>query len=469
MKRRGIRRDLTYSIIEGVYANVFTTLTGGVFLTGFALFVGMSDFMIGLLAATPSLVTIFQLPVSYFTEKGENRKRIAIFAASAARLLWIPITFFGVIPYSPRHIVPTLIFVLIFLSFTFATINYVAWFTWISELVPQRLRGRFFGTRNMLCGAAAMITMVVFGKLLDVFAHHHLLPFGFACTFLCAVVFGVFSLRYLSRIAEPEQAASEPFVVNVRWVWRPLKDSNFRRFILFAFTWSFSVYFASPFFTLYFLRDLRFGYGFVATLSMISSFADLVGMRVWGRISDLVKNKAIIQLSSWVVVFLPFAWAMVRPGSIVVPIILQLVGGGFWAGINLCTNNLLLAISPPKRRSLYLSLYNVASGLGAIVGPLSAGLLLNAIRDLELSFFSLAVLPLQIVFLSSTLFRLASRHLIDAVKEPTGRSTSDVLRILKGLRWLNMTSGFNYLLHPFIEIARGAQKGVKRPSFHDSG
>lgn len=33
-------------------------------------------------------------------------------------------------------------------------------------------------------------------------------------------------------------------------------------------------------------------------LAMLSSIADLVGMYVWGRISDQVKNKPVIQAAS---------------------------------------------------------------------------------------------------------------------------------------------------------------------------
>ncbi|MDY6973587.1 MAG: hypothetical protein SV775_14865, partial [Thermodesulfobacteriota bacterium] len=95
--------------------------------------------------------------------------------------------------------------------------------------------------------------------------------------------------------------------------------------------WGFSVNFASPFFTLYFLRELRFSFTLVAVLGTLSAFADLTGIQLWGRISDRVKNKAVIQFSSWVAIFLPIVWVTVRPGSLFMPIILhnwrRLLGG----------------------------------------------------------------------------------------------------------------------------------------------
>jgi len=59
------KTDLRNSFYDGMFANAFATLTGGVFLTGFALYLGMNDFMIGVVASMPFIVTVFQVPASY--------------------------------------------------------------------------------------------------------------------------------------------------------------------------------------------------------------------------------------------------------------------------------------------------------------------------------------------------------------------------------------------------------------------
>jgi len=57
--------NLKNSIYDGMFANAFAILTGGVFLTGFALYLGMNEFMIGVVASMPFIVTVFQVPASY--------------------------------------------------------------------------------------------------------------------------------------------------------------------------------------------------------------------------------------------------------------------------------------------------------------------------------------------------------------------------------------------------------------------
>jgi len=59
------KTDLRNSFYDGMFANIFATLTGGVFLTGFALYLGMNEFMIGVVASMPFIGTVFQVPASY--------------------------------------------------------------------------------------------------------------------------------------------------------------------------------------------------------------------------------------------------------------------------------------------------------------------------------------------------------------------------------------------------------------------
>jgi hypothetical protein len=454
--------DLKNSVYDGMFANAFATLTGGVFLTGFALYLGMNDFMIGLVAAMPFMVTVFQLPAAYLAQKTGKRKQIAYWSATFARGLWLPILIATLLPIASGSMKLLVILALIFLSHSFVSVSYVSWLSWIAELVPEEIRGRFFSTRNMLCGAAGMIAMVAFGKLLDKLDGHTYggLPIGFSITFISAVLFGMISLHFVNRISEPKHGSEMASPISIRMlVYLPFKERNFRNFLTFTFLWSFSVYVASPFFTLYFLRDLKFTYGFVALLGMLSAIADMVGMRVWGRISDTVKNKAVIRVSSWIAITLPLAWISARPESVVIPITLHIVGGGFWAGINLCTNNLLLKISPQEHRSSYISAFHIVGGLGSALGPIVAGYVLKSIGSLDLHLLSWHLFPIQVIFMASTLFRLLSFQLFKFVHEPEEVTVGQMVRILRSVRGLTMANGFNSLLHPFVEIAGQEHKG----------
>lgn len=183
-----------------------------------------------------------------------------------------------------------------------------------------------------------------------------------------------------------------------------------------------------------------------------------MGMRFWGRISDKVKNKAVIRLAGWVAVFLPLSWVTARPESVILPALLHLLGGGFWAGINLCMNNLLLRISPQENKAWYLSAYNILGGLGAAIGPVLAGLLLKVIGRMDFRLLSWNLVPLHFIFIISTVLRLLSFQTLRYVSEGGEVPAAQIVRVLRSVRGLSMVNGFNYLLHPFIEISDGRQK-----------
>ena len=449
-------KDIKDSIYDGIFANMFATLTGGVFLTGFALHLGMNEFMIGLLGSMPFLVTVFQLPTSSWIEKRGKRKEIAYWSAAVARIIWIPVVVVFIVPFLSLSAKTLIVLLLLFISYVFITVSYVSWLSWISDLVPEKIRGRFFGTRNMLNGAAGVLVMVIFGYFLDFLKRHTEwgVSLGFCVTFLTAVLFGLLSLKFVKRLSEPQFERSldkRPFRARLSI---PFEESNFRNFLIYTVMWNFSVYFASPFLTLYFFRELKLSYGFIAILGMTAAFADMIGMQVWGRISDKVRNKAVIQVAGWVAVFLPAAWVTVKPESIMSPLILHILGGGFWAGINLCISNLVIRISPRENRPLFLSTFSVFTGLGAAVAPILAGLAIRSMGELDLRLLSWQILPLHVIFIVSTMFRMLSLQFFTYVREPEEVAVGEMFRILRSVRGLNVASGFSYLIHPFVEIVR---------------
>ncbi|MEX1346863.1 MAG: hypothetical protein AB1Z31_03965 [Desulfobacterales bacterium] len=86
------------SFADGIFATVFATLTSGVFLTGFAIHMGMNEFAIGLLAAIPYVATLFQLPASIMITRTGQRKGITIFNAACGRLTWLSILAVALLP-----------------------------------------------------------------------------------------------------------------------------------------------------------------------------------------------------------------------------------------------------------------------------------------------------------------------------------------------------------------------------------
>ena len=86
-----VRRALKLSIWDGIFANLYANLTGGVFLVGYALALKASEVQIGLLAAFPLLANIIQPFSTYLIELTGRRRPLALVGGAFARLIWLVI------------------------------------------------------------------------------------------------------------------------------------------------------------------------------------------------------------------------------------------------------------------------------------------------------------------------------------------------------------------------------------------
>ncbi|RYD64380.1 MAG: MFS transporter, partial [Sphingomonadales bacterium] len=74
-------------VVEAAYSSGTVALTSGVILTAFALHLGASNLMIGVLASAPFLTQLLQIPAILIVERTRARKRIAVQTSIVGRLM----------------------------------------------------------------------------------------------------------------------------------------------------------------------------------------------------------------------------------------------------------------------------------------------------------------------------------------------------------------------------------------------
>ena len=80
-----MRRGMDRLVQESVYSSATTAMTSGVILTAFALHLGASNFVVGLLASAPFLGQLLQGPAILLVEKLRQRKLIAVVSSVVGR------------------------------------------------------------------------------------------------------------------------------------------------------------------------------------------------------------------------------------------------------------------------------------------------------------------------------------------------------------------------------------------------
>ena len=159
-----IDRTFRLLLYDALASEAMSTLTTGVFLTGFALALGASYFAIGVLAAVPSAVQFLQFPAVVLVERLRTRRTICAWASGTGRAFLVTA---AIAPFLGGSAGVTLLVVSIAIYQGSAAVAGCAWNSWMRDLVPESEFGRFFGRRAAANTAMAIALALAGGVLID--------------------------------------------------------------------------------------------------------------------------------------------------------------------------------------------------------------------------------------------------------------------------------------------------------------
>ena len=443
-----IRRGMHYSTLEGIFAVQYVTLTSATLLVGFLLALGASAAEVGLVAMFPLLNGLLQpLGAAFIHRRGGWRKGVTISALLIDDGLWIVSLCVALLLPATQAIV-AIIAVLALQQFVNA-FNIVAWTSWISDLIPAPLRGRYFGRRNFICNGLGAITAVLAGQFIDHIGHDAVWSFG--------VVIGIgmaarlVSGYFLGKQPEPFPDHSLGLPLRSQFA-APFKHQPLRRYMVFTMAWGFAVQFSAPFFAVYMIRDLQIDFGLVALFAGLTTVANLLGQRIWGPLCDRYGNQQVMRLTGLLIVFQPFWWLFAAKtgwGFYLIPI-LHASGGFAWSGYLLGNFNLMVGLAPDTGKTSFFGVAAALTGVFSSIAPLSGGILADFL--INQAFTVPAWLPygLPTLFLASFALRFGAWGLLQGIREPVRKPRLHVTYLIRdAVRSLSITQGFNPLLHTF--------------------
>lgn len=397
-------RSLKHSLKD---AAAFATMTGvgETYLSAFALFLKATTPQIGLLASFPPLLaSLAQLVSAWIGRLTGHRKRIVLAGAAMQAFAWLPILLLPLL--FPGYAVPLLIASVV-LYHGGAHLGAPQWSSLMGDLVPARRRGRFFSLRTRIVTITTFSTLMLGGFLLHVAEQEDMTLYGFVALFVIAGIARLISVYHLSRMKDSgANVASLEIPVGPGW-WTRLRQSNAVRFSVFFALMQFSVAIASPFFTVYMLRDLEFSYLAFTLNTGAAIFAQFLTLAQWGRISDVFGNRRVLMVTGLFIPFMPILWTVSTDFTYL--LFLQFLSGFSWAGFSLASSNFVYDLIAPHRRATYLAVHNVLAAAGIFAGALLGGYL-GSVLPTRIELFGSSyswISPLYGVFVVSTLVRAA--------------------------------------------------------------
>src|SRR5688572_10501549 len=143
-----LRRAMLMATCGWMFGSVWFSAMSGTPLTLYARTLGASPFQFGVLAALPFLASLLSLPASFLIESTGQRKRIFLLGLYLQRFLWF------IIAATPLWIMQrggseharlamSVFLWLMFVMYSGQAIGGPAWVTWMADLVPDRIRGKY--------------------------------------------------------------------------------------------------------------------------------------------------------------------------------------------------------------------------------------------------------------------------------------------------------------------------------------
>jgi MFS family permease len=426
--RASPRDDLAASIGDAVGCSVMIGL-GETYFAAFALALGTGETFAGLVATVPMLAgATLQLVTPRLLRQAKSYKRwvVACVSLQAAALLCMPLA----VAFTGNAAAA-----LIFLAATFywaaSQASGPAWNTWIEEIVPRRLRARFFAVRSRVSQACTLAGFALGGLALQAGKNTGWLLTAFVGIFLIGSSCRFMSAWFLNRQSEPSRGRYQPRSVPIREVFFRAKGQAGVPLVLYLLMMQAAVQISGPYFAPYLLGQQQMSYVNYMVLVGIAYLGKVIALPWWGRVAHRSGARRLLWIGGTSIVPMAALWLAadffspwqttytLNLGGLSIPCHLsaefaylaavQLVSGLVWAAYELAMVLMFLEAIPRHDRACVLTYYNFGNAAAHVVGGLIGAMILQLGHESHYAYLA--------VFGGSSLMRLCTVPLLRSVNQ----------------------------------------------------
>ena len=321
---RRAMRDVTIAWMFGV---IWMSCVMGSRRTIFARALGFGDEHFGLMTAIIFTATFGQFLAVILVERTGLRKHQFLYCGVAHRVLWVAIAAIPLVLPVPSPWAIWTMLGLLAASSVLAALVEPAWHTWMGDLIPRRVRGRYFAARDRWATAVKIPLIIGLALMLDHIDRAHgpdALLAAISLVFAIAGVLGVMDIlqfRHIRDVISPgapgrrrdaeappgDQAASH-WLGSARTVFAretrrllltPLGDRTFRRYVFYGACMMFALAVGDSYFWLFMLEGLELNqFGTDMLFMVIGPLASLAAIGGWGKLMDRWGRRPVLMLAT---------------------------------------------------------------------------------------------------------------------------------------------------------------------------
>ena len=388
------RRAMRLGNLQGALWAVGNGLTTGPFMIYLALELNATNQDIGLILAMPAFVGLLRLfaPRLFRALGGLKPGAVVCLTASYALLCLLPVISVAI----QSSMVPARGWMVAFVAVLcvhqlLESIGLVAVWSWLGEIVPQRIRGRYFAARQRW-QIWALVPTLLFAAMTADYVHDryslamrtavaawaYIGPVAIGTVFLLASVVPLIYMRATSALEGPGSKSNPAGSRERSSLVGPDMTMAFARLVLVGCWLSFFNGLTQTAQNRYPRDVLKLDVLPLAIMRMVMQIGQIALAPVVGRAADRYGNRPVLVLCQAVVsVGLLFYW-MATPEQ---PYWLAgaWIAWSAFVGLNVCLPNLMLKLSPRHDSSKYVATYFAITGLTYGAGTLFGSGLLDTL------------------------------------------------------------------------------------------
>jgi MFS family permease len=343
-----LRRSLRTITSAWIFGVMWLSCIAGSRVTIFGRMLGFDDRHFGIMAALPYAATLGQLLAVVLSERTGLRKYQFLECALAHRALWLVVAAVPLFLPIPSPWAVWAMLAVFGLSCFLGALSAPPWMTWMGDLIPRRIRGRYFATRSRYAEITKIPLILALGLLLDALTRvdpatgtnlpmtasdQPVLLWSICSIFALSAVLGSLDILHFYRVREfipsthdqPRRSVVDISVEPPRGgllgprlafmgrylrqatdqlLLDPLRDNAFRRYVLFGATVTFALAVAGPYFWRHMLETLGCGQFATDVLFMVlGPISGLASVRGWGRLIDRWGRRPVLLMGATLTVF----------------------------------------------------------------------------------------------------------------------------------------------------------------------
>jgi len=362
--------DAQERIIALLYLDIFAAsiLAAAVNFNGaFALRLGASNALIGLMSALPALITMLgMVPASAVIVRRGARWPVMLRSLFATRVLLFGVVLIPwLVPASHQAVV-----LVGLLTFRFLTVLlFSAGFdSVLADIVPPRLRAQVFSWRNILSTAAVIIALLLIRPWLQWAPF----PLNYQVVYLVGGLGGLVSMWFLTRMKVPptEQAASgQARRFSLATIGEAVRERpQYVRFLINTMVGNLGAFLATPLYIIFYVRALHASDAWIASSTLVANIAAMLGFVIARRLLPRFGEGLLLRVTWPLTGLLPLLIGLSGSLHAVLAII-------FWYQLvtpvlNLSHYNMLLDVCPQGQRPTYISVFSSLNNALAFVLPM---------------------------------------------------------------------------------------------------